>query len=190
MFLLLRFTCSGLGSSPQRSGVFRPEDLRPVPLLLAVSPRHRSRLAFLQTVGGGRSGSPRSASSVSGSFRPSPEEERMTIAVRIRLGFSLTVAVQQKTQDNVTQLLFELQNFRIFLHKMSLTEADGGVCCLHQSLICDMKHNNASLCQIRRTLLYFECQHNSAGRCLVISLGGGCGFVFQSLMDTCNNNKL
>lgn len=75
-------TCSGLGSSAQRSGVRRPEDLRPVRLLLAVSPRHRDRLAFLQTAGGSRSGSPRSASCVFGSFWSSAKEERMTIAVR------------------------------------------------------------------------------------------------------------
>ncbi len=69
---------SGLGPCPQRAGVRGAEDLRLVRLLLAVSPHHRSRLAFLPAVGGRGSGSTGRAAGVSRPLKTSSQEERMT----------------------------------------------------------------------------------------------------------------
>lgn len=70
---------SGLGSCSQRARVRGAEDLCHVRLLLSVSSRHRSRLAFLPTVSGCGSGSISSASSVPRPLRVSSQKEPMTV---------------------------------------------------------------------------------------------------------------
>lgn len=84
-------SCSGLGSSPQGACVLRPDDLRSLPLLLAVSPRRRHRLAFLPSVSGTSSGSTSSAPGVFGPLRSQAKEERMTQQKIRRIFYDLAV---------------------------------------------------------------------------------------------------
>lgn len=84
LYFLCHAPCSGLGSSPQGACVLRLNDLRSLPVLLAVASRHRNRLAFLPPVSGRSSGSRGSAAGVFGPLRSSAEEERMTVEQRIQ----------------------------------------------------------------------------------------------------------
>lgn len=113
----LSCSCSGLGSSPQGACVLRPDDLRSLPLLLAVSPRRRDSLAFLPSVSGTSSGSTSSAASVFGPLRSSAKEERMTQQKIQRIFYDLAVPSKERYNDPTAKQtvwdLFTLTKLRV-----------------------------------------------------------------------------
>lgn len=111
----LSSACSGLGSYPQRARVCRPEDLRPVHLLLAITSCDRRRLAFLPTTSGDSSGRTGSASTLSGPLRISTQEKWLTswLVLKVKVVYlnkqssvdnSFTPAIQVVSKNNLTQV--------------------------------------------------------------------------------------